>query len=131
MRPRIRPPVLLAYATFVLVGLGAGVGGVLLLAQLTDYGVDRATIGLTFFTGSAGFVLGGLSTGPLLHRYGQRIALTVGGTAFILAGLYLASRPPFVALVLVQLVAGYALGVMESALNAYLTTLPDSATLLN
>jgi len=131
MRPQIRPPVLLAYATFVLVGLGAGVGGVLLLAQLADYGVDRATIGITFFTGSVGFVLGGLSTGPLLHRYGPRVTMTVGGAAFLLVGLYLASRPPFVAFVLAQLVVGYAGGLLESALNAYLTTLPDAPTLLN
>src|SRR5690242_13301676 len=131
MRPQIRPPVLLAYATFVLVGIGAGVGGVLLLAQLTDYGVDRATIGITFFTGSVGFVLGGLSTGPLLHRYGPRVTMTVGGAAFLLVGLYLATRPPFVAFVLAQLVVGYAGGLLESALNVYLTTLPDAATLLN
>ena len=131
MRPQIRPPVLLAYATFVLVGIGAGVGGVLLLAQLTDYGVDRATIGITFFTGSVGFVLGGLSTGPLLHRYGPRVTMTVGGAAFFLVGLYLATRPPFAAFVLAQLVVGYAGGLLESALNVYLTTLPDAATLLN
>jgi fucose permease len=121
----------LAYATFVLVGTSAGVGGVLLLAQLTDYGVDRTTIGITFFTGSVGFVLGGLTTGPLLHRYGQRITMTVGGAAFLLVGLFLASRPPFAAFVLAQLVVGYAGGVLESALNAYLTTLPDAPTLLN
>jgi fucose permease len=131
MRAHLRPPVLLAYATFVLVGTSAGVGGVLLLAQLTDYGVDRTTIGITFFTGSVGFVLGGLTTGPLLHRYGQRITMTVGGAAFLLVGLFLASRPPFAAFVLAQLVVGYAGGVLESALNAYLTTLPDAPTLLN
>jgi fucose permease len=131
MRRHVRPPVLLSYAGFVLVGISAGVGGVLLLAQLSDYGVDRATIGITFFTGSAGFVLAGISTGPLIHRFGIRIALAVGGGAFVLAGLYLATRPPFVAFVLVQLVVGYATGILESALNVYLAAFPDATTLLN
>ncbi|HEY4852536.1 MAG TPA: hypothetical protein VII22_17255 [Streptosporangiaceae bacterium] len=86
-RNRVRAPVLLSYAAFVFVGVSAGVGGVLLLAQMSDYGVDRATIGITFFTGSAGFVLAGLSNGALIQRFGIRMALAVGGGAYVLAGL--------------------------------------------
>jgi fucose permease len=131
MRLRIRPPVLLAYAAFVLVGTSAGVSGVLLLALIDDYGVDRATIGMTFFTNSAGFVLAGINAGALIHRFGIRIALVVGGGAYVIAGLYTATRPSFLAFVLVQLVLGYATGMLESALNAYLVALPDATTLLN
>jgi fucose permease len=134
--PAVGPPsrrwsVLVANALFVVVGLGAGVGGVLLLAQIRDYGVDQATIGLTFFTGSAGFVLAGTTAGPLIHRYGTRSALLGGGAVFALAGLYTATRPPFVAFVLVQLFTGYATGMLESVLNAYLAALPRATTLLN
>src|ERR1700722_19740906 len=64
-----RPPVLLAYATFVLIGIAAGGNGVLLLAQMGSYGVDRATIGITFFTGSMGFVLAGFHNGSLVYRF--------------------------------------------------------------
>ena len=49
----LRTSVLLAYAAFVLVGITAGVGGVLLVVQLRDYDVSKTTIGLTFFTFSA------------------------------------------------------------------------------
>jgi fucose permease len=131
MRRHIRPPVLLSYAGFVLVGITAGVGGVVLLAQIADYGVDRATIGIAFFTGAAGFALAGISTGALIHRFGIRITLASGGGSFVLAGLYLATRPPFVAFVLVQFVVGYATGILESVLNVYLVALPDATTLLN
>jgi fucose permease len=93
--------------------------------------VDRATIGITFFTGSAGFVLASVSTGALIHRAGIRIALTAGGGAFVLAGLYLATRPPFIAFVLAQLVLGYGTGVLEAALNVYIAGLPGATTLLN
>lgn len=123
--------VLVAYALFVLVGLGAGVSGVLLLAQIRDYGVDRATIGLTFFTGSAGFVLASIAAGPVIHRYGTRIALLGGGAVYVMAGLYTATRPPFVGLVLVQLCTGFGTGMLESVLNAYLAARPGATALLN
>jgi fucose permease len=131
IRRHARPTILLAYAGFVLVGVSAGVGGVLLLAQIGDYQVDRATIGITFFISSAGFVLGGIGTGSLIDRFGYRSALAAGGGAFILAGLYLATRPPFVAFMLVQLIVGLAGGILESTLNAYLAAMPGSTTLLN
>ncbi|MGX7673224.1 MFS transporter [Plantactinospora sp. DSM 117369] len=130
-RPARRPVVLLAYAAFVLVGLSAGVGGVLLPAQIDDYGVDKATIGITFFTFSAGFLLAGITTGGLIDRLGTRAALAVGGGAFVLAGLYTALRPPFLAFVAVQVVAGYGIGVLESVLNAHLSELTGATTLLN
>jgi fucose permease len=126
-----RSPVLLAYATFVLIGIAAGGNGVLLLAQMGSYNVDRATIGVIFFTGSIGFVLAGFHNGSLIHRFGVRVALAVGGGAYALAGLYLATRPPFVAFVLVQVALGYASGVLESVLNTYLASLPDARALLN
>lgn len=126
-----RPPVLLAYTVFVLIGISVGGGGVLLLAQMGDYAVDRTTIGITFFTASVGFVLAGLAAGPLIHRFGCRIALAVGGVAYMLAGLYMASRPPFAAFVAVQVVVGFGGGMVESGLNAYLVALPGATTSLN
>ncbi|HEY6788206.1 MAG TPA: MFS transporter, partial [Trebonia sp.] len=128
---RVRAPVLVSYATFVFIGVYAGAGGVLLLAQMNSYGVDRATIGITFFTNSAGFVLAGLSNGALMQRFGIRMALAVGGGAFGLAGLYIATRPPFAAFVAVQLVIGYGSGVLESVLNTYITSMPSATSLLN
>jgi fucose permease len=123
--------ILLAYASFVLVGISAGGGGVLLLAQMSDYGVDRTVIGITFFTSSAGYVLAALATGPLLHRFSVRVALAAGGGVFVVGGLYLAARPPFAVFVLVQLVPGFGIGILESALNAYLAALPGATTRLN
>jgi fucose permease len=126
-----RASVLVAFALFVLVGLFAGVNGVVLVAQMDDYGVGRATIGLTFFTFSAGFVLAGLAAGPLLHRWGARVSLVGGGVVLIAGTVATAARPPFVALVAVQLLLGLGLGMTETVLNAYLTARARGATLLN
>lgn len=121
----------MAYALFVLVGLGAGVNGVLLVAQIDDYGVDRTTIGATFFTGSAGFVLAGAMAGPLVHRWGYRTTLVAGALVYVAAGACVATRPAFAVFVVLQLGVGYATGLLESVLNAYLAELPRAATLLN
>ncbi|HXL87726.1 MAG TPA: MFS transporter [Streptosporangiaceae bacterium] len=126
-----RPAVPVSYAAFVLLGIGVGASGVLLPSQMAGYGVDRATIGISFFTISAGWVLAGMSSGALIHRSGVRFVLVTGGGAFMLSGLCLATRPPFAAFVLVQVLTGYGGGVLESALNAYLTSLPGATTLLN
>jgi fucose permease len=127
----VRSPVILSYATFVLIGISAGVSGVLLPAQMQDYGVGRAAIGVIFFTFSAGYVLSSLNAGPLINRFGVRGAMAAGGGTFTVAGLYLATRPPFAVFVLAQLVAGYGTGMLESALNAYLASLPGATPLLN
>jgi fucose permease len=121
----------LAYATFVLVGLSSGVGGVLLPVQIRDYGVDKATIGVIFFTFSAGYVLAGATAGSVLHHFGTRAALVAGTGAFVLAGLAIAVRLPYGAFVAVQVLAGFGTGLQESVLNAYLSRLPNAPVLLN
>jgi len=131
MRQPGRGPVLLAYAAFVLVGVNAGVNGVLLAAQMDDYAVSRATLGLTFFTGAAGFVLAGVTAGALIHRFGTRIAVAAAGGLYVLAAVYAGTRPAFAAFVVLQIASGYAVGILESVLNAYLSALPNATTLLN
>ncbi|MEV1201115.1 MFS transporter [Microbispora rosea] len=131
VRRELWAPVALSYVTFILVGLSSGVGGVLLPAQIDDYGLDKATIGTQFFAFSAGFMLSGSTAGPLIHRLGIRASLILGGGTFALAGLFTAVRPPFLAFLVAQIVAGYGTGIFESVLNAYLTDLPKATTLLN
>ena len=128
---RLRSSVVVAYVAFVLTGISASVGAVVLPAQIVDYGVDRQTIGLTFFTFSAGFFLAGATTGWLMERFGTRATLVAGSAAYVAAALVLAARPSFVVLVAVQLLAGYGTGIVESVLQAYLAGLPSQTARLN
>lgn len=130
-RPVLDPRVILAYSAFVLVGISAGINGVALPAQMADYGVDRATIGITFFTFSAGFMLAGFAAGPLIHAAGLRVALVIAASAFAGSSLLVALRPPFWAFVVICVLSGCGSGLLESALNTALTGLPRAATLLN
>jgi fucose permease len=104
---------------------------VLLPAQIRDYDIDMTTIGLSFFTFSAGFFLAGTSVGALIGRLGTRAALLAGGAGYLVAALITASRPSFAVLVMVQVLAGYGMGVLESVLNVYLSGLPSATVLLN
>jgi MFS family permease len=124
-------PLLLAFAGFVLLGVISASAGVLLPAQMGDYGVDRATIGITFFMVSAGFVIAGLGSGALISRLGLRMTLITGGAAYALSGLCLALRPPFAVFVAVQVLAGYGTGILETVLQAYIAPRPGATTLLN
>jgi fucose permease len=126
-----RLPVVLSYVAFVFIGVAAGVGGVLLPAQIDDYGVSKSVMGITFFAFSAGFMLAGSTAGPLVHRLGIRLALVVGGGTFVAGALVMGIRPSFLVLLLAQVAAGYGTGMMETLLNLYLTTLPNAATLIS
>ncbi|HEY1699037.1 MAG TPA: MFS transporter [Trebonia sp.] len=128
---RVRLPLLLAFAGFVLLGVISASAGVLLPAQMSDYGVDRATIGITFFMVSAGFVIAGLASGALISRLGLRMTLITGGAAYALSGLCLAIRPPFAVFVAVQVLVGYGTGILETVLQAYIAPRPGATTLLN
>ncbi len=131
MRDGNRLSVAVSNGAFVLVGVSAGVGGVLLPAQMTDYGVDRAKIGITFFVFSAGFMLAGSAVGWLIHRFGMRTTLAAGTALFALSSLYTAIRPAFAGLLIVQLFLGCGIGVVESGLNTHLARLPHAAQRVN
>ena len=130
-RGSLTSSVVLSYVAFVLVGVSAGVGGVLIPAQIRDYDIDMATIGLTFVTFSVGFFVAGTSVGALISRLGMRGSLLAGGACFVAAELFMATRPAFLLFVVVQALAGYGIGVLESALNVHLSALPSAASLLN
>ncbi len=131
-RPRIeRLRLILAFAAFALIGVAAGGAGVLLPAQITDYGVDKTTIGLMFVTFSAGYVAAAAANGALLHRFGVRAYVVVGATVLCAGAALSGLRPPFVGLVALQLAVGFGGGALDAALNAYVSTLSWSTALLN
>jgi fucose permease len=126
-----RSRILLSYAIFILIGISAGAPGVLLPAQIDDYGVDKATIGIMFITFSTGYAAGGALSGPILHRLAERATLGLGAGLFLAFSLVMATGPPFAALIALQVIGGFGTGLLDSALNTQIAPLPNSTTLLN
>ncbi|HET8683682.1 MAG TPA: MFS transporter [Micromonosporaceae bacterium] len=129
--PRRRARLALAFAGFVLIGLGAGASGVLLPAQIAHYRLDKPVIGLLFFAFSAGYVLAGAVNGWLLRRAGTRTELLLGTAAFGAAALACALPPAYPGLLGLTLLLGFGAGIIDAGLNAYVVSLPRHTAVLN
>ncbi|HEV2783558.1 MAG TPA: hypothetical protein VGX25_29585 [Actinophytocola sp.] len=121
---RQRVEVGLAFAGFVVIGLGGGAAGVLLPAQIDFYRIDKSVIGLLFFAFSAGYLLAGATNGWLLRRLGVRGELVLGAASFGVTALGAGLQPGFGGLLGVTVVSGFGGGIIDSGLNSYLAALP-------
>jgi fucose permease len=121
----------LAFASFVVIGIGGGAAGVLLPAQIAYYGIGKAVIGLLFFAFSAGYLLAGAASGWLIRRLGLRAAIVLGTATYSTIAFGCAMRPPYAVLVALYAVFGFGGGLIEATLNAYLAALPRHVVLLN
>jgi fucose permease len=130
-QPAERRRILISFAAIVFIGLGAGAGGVLLPPQGADFGVDKGTISLIFVSFSVGYILCAVANGALIHRLGVRTHLMVGLAVATVALGGMALRPAFWGLLLLQAGFGYGMGALDAGLNAYLSTLQRSTSLLN
>ncbi len=120
-----------AFALFILIGINLGGGGVLLPAQIDDYGVDKTTMGAMFWATSLGYGLSAAANGALIHRFGVRAYLLVGAAVALAAAVAIAVRAPFPLFVALQGALGFGIGALEAALNSYLSTLERPTALLN
>jgi fucose permease len=120
-----------AFAIFTLVGINLGGAGVLLTAQIDDYGVDKTTMGAIFWASSLGYGLSAAANGALIHRLGVRAYLLCGAAAALAAAVAIAMRAPFPLFVVLQGALGFGIGALEACLNSYLSTLERPTALLN
>jgi fucose permease len=120
-----------SFGFFVLIGINLAGGGVLLPAQIEDYGVDKTTIGVIFPASSIGYGISAAANGALMHRLGVRWHLTLGALVMAASAASIALHPPFALFILLQGTLGVGVGALEACLNAYLSTLDKATTLLN
>src|SRR4051794_281261 len=123
--------VALAFAGFILVGVNAGAGGILLPFQIADYGVDKSTMGVVFLGFSLGYLISAAANGFLIARWGERVALLVGAVTFTGGALLVSTRPAFVVFVLAQPLLGLGSGLIDAVLNAYIAGMDNATALLN
>jgi fucose permease len=122
---------MLAFAGFILVGINAGAGGVLLPFQIADYGIDKSTMGIAFLGFSVGYLVSAAANGFLIARWGERVALVVASGIFVGGALLGALRPAFALFVVAQALMGLGSGLIDAVLNAYIAGMDNATSLLN
>jgi fucose permease len=128
-RDRLR--IAASFYAILCMGVAAGANGVLLAAQITDYGVTKSTIGWFFLFFSGGYITSAVANGVLIGKLGLRSHLMLGAGVAVLASVLVAFRPGFMVLLVLQAVIGFGTGALDAGLNSYLSTLPRSASVLN
>jgi fucose permease len=123
--------IVLSYFAFVMIGANDAAVGVLLPSMRAHYGVDKATVGLLFLAGTAGYLSAAFSSGLLVEKLGRRAFLALGGAVFSLGTLGASLTPPFALLLASILVLGFAVAIIDAGLNAYIASLPNNTALLN
>jgi fucose permease len=126
-----RARLVVAFAGFILIGISAGVFGVLLPSQMADYQIDKVVIGLQFLTFSSGYLLSGIANGWLIRRLGARIQLSLGAAVFVVTALGIGLRPSFGVYLAATVVFGFGTGILDAGLNAFVSSLPGHTALLN
>jgi len=124
-------PVLLAFFGFILIGISGGASGVLLPSMTAYYHVDNSVIGLLFLVTSVGYFISAFASGILVERLGMRGFLLLGAGTFLVGAFAFGLEPPFALVLLARLALGLGIGIIETGLNIYVSTLPRSASLLN
>ena len=129
--PLVRLSLALAFLAFIFIGMNDGVGGVLLPSLEQHYGLDKGGVSGLFFSGSIGYLLAALSSGPLTRLLGQRRFLTLGSGCLVF-GMGLAMlAPPWPLLLAAMAVVGLGMAVVDAGLNTYVAGLPNNSARLN
>lgn len=126
-----RLPLAVGFFGFALVGTSGGASGVLLPSLSAFYHVNDVVLGTLFFVSSIGYFLSALASGPLTERLGLRWLLVLGAVTFLLGAIGFGLEPPFVLVLIARLLIGLGVGILETGLNIYITSLPRHTALLN
>jgi fucose permease len=111
--------VVIAYLTFVALGLPGGLLGVAWPSIRDTFGVTAADFGTLLFAGTAGYLIAGLFTGRIVSRLGIGPALLLASaiSAVGLAGFAVA--PGWWFLIFVGVILGLGQGIVDAGVNLH------------
>lgn len=110
----------LAFASFILLGLTAGLIGVAWSAIRTEFDLRLDAVGTLLLASTLGYLSSSFSTGPIAYRIGAG-RMFVLGSIFLVAGmvLYVISAS-WVVLIAAAFIAGLGSGTVDGGLNGYI-----------
>ncbi len=129
--PALRIQIGVAFFAFILVGANDAAIGVLIPSLRTQYSIDKATVGLLFFSAVLGYLIAAFNSGPLVARLGIRSFLLLGVGSFLTGAVVLSTIPPFWLTLLMLLPLGFGSAILDAGLNSYIAGLPRNTALLN
>ena len=110
---------------FVIMGANDAVYGAILPYLARYYGVSYTVVSLVFLSPLCGYISAAILNNFVHKMFGQRGVAIIGPGAHLLAYIIIANHPPYPALVVVFILAGFGNGILDAAWNAWLGNLAN------
>ncbi|OJD34448.1 major facilitator superfamily [Diplodia corticola] len=96
----------------------------------TYYGLNYTIVSFVFFSPLGGYAAAALLNNWIHNRFGQRGVAFLGPFCHLIAYIGIATHPPYPALIVFFLIAGFANGIEDAAWNAWIGKLANPNELL-
>jgi fucose permease len=109
----------LAYASFVALGMPGGLLGVAWPSAMRSFGLSLDDVGAVLIALTAGSLLSGFASGPVMARLGAGVFLAASSAAAAMGLLLFATAPSWWVAVAASILVGVGAGGTDSALNVH------------
>lgn len=115
----VAAPIWVSYASFVGLGLYAGLLGVAIPSLIRTYGISPGAIGWMFLSQTTGHVLLSFLTGRVVAALGFNRLFVIATAAFAVMALLIGFSPFWLLMVAMGFVLGLGNGALDSGVNMY------------
>lgn len=122
--------VLATFWDFMILGANDAAYGALIPYLETYYGIDYLTISLVFLSPIVGYTASALTNNMIHNRFGQRGVAAIMSISHLVAYIVIALHPPYPALVVVFMLAGFGNGLGDSGWNAWIGDMANANEVL-
>lgn len=111
--------VVIAYLSFIALGLPGGLLGVAWPSIRDTFGLDQAALGTLLFTTTAGYLTASVFNGRIISHIGFAKTLLLATTLITIGLLGIGVAPGWWFLIVIALVMGLGQGIVDAGLNLY------------
>jgi len=122
--------VLATFWCFTILGANDAAYGALIPYLEAYYNVDYITISLVFLSPVVGYTASALTNNMVHMKFGQRGVAAIMSVSHLVAYVIISLHPPYPALVVVFMLAGYGNGLADSAWNAWIGDMANANEVL-
>ena len=116
--------------SFICLGANDGAYGALIPYIEKYYGINYTIVSLVFLSPIVGYTASALLNNTIHVRFGQRGVAIIMSISHLLAYLVISQHPPYPALVVVFIVAGFGNGLGDSGWNAWIGDMANNNEVL-